>query len=66
MVEMTNKDHEVIVIGGGLAGTEATWQIARSGVRVTLYEMRPEQKSPAHIHDLAGGVLPIIQNTWQN
>ncbi|HEY9767728.1 MAG TPA: FADH(2)-oxidizing methylenetetrahydrofolate--tRNA-(uracil(54)-C(5))-methyltransferase TrmFO [Coleofasciculaceae cyanobacterium] len=38
----------VIVIGGGLAGTEAAWQIARAGVAVTLYEMRPIRTSPAH------------------
>ena len=43
---MTNK--KVTVIGGGLAGTEAAWQIARSGVPVSLYEMRPIKKSPAH------------------
>ncbi|HEY9651691.1 MAG TPA: methylenetetrahydrofolate--tRNA-(uracil(54)-C(5))-methyltransferase (FADH(2)-oxidizing) TrmFO, partial [Coleofasciculaceae cyanobacterium] len=36
------------VIGGGLAGTEAAWQIAQAGVPVILYEMRPVQKSPAH------------------
>jgi methylenetetrahydrofolate--tRNA-(uracil-5-)-methyltransferase len=38
----------VIVIGGGLAGTEAAWQIAQAGVEVTLYEMRPVKTSPAH------------------
>jgi len=36
------------VIGGGLAGTEAAWQIARAGVPVVLHEMRPEVRSPAH------------------
>ena len=36
------------VIGGGLAGTEAAWQIAKAGVSVVLHEMRPIQKSPAH------------------
>ncbi|HBE19158.1 MAG TPA: methylenetetrahydrofolate--tRNA-(uracil(54)-C(5))-methyltransferase (FADH(2)-oxidizing) TrmFO [Cyanobacteria bacterium UBA11149] len=36
------------VIGGGLAGTEAAWQIARAGVRVILHEMRPVRMSPAH------------------
>ncbi|NJO95851.1 MAG: FADH(2)-oxidizing methylenetetrahydrofolate--tRNA-(uracil(54)-C(5))-methyltransferase TrmFO [Pleurocapsa sp. CRU_1_2] len=39
---------KVIVIGGGLAGTEAAWQIAQAGVAVTLYEMRPVKTSPAH------------------
>lgn len=36
------------VMGGGLAGTEATWQIAQAGVPVILHEMRPERLSPAH------------------
>ena len=36
------------VIGGGLAGTEAAWQIAASGVPVILHEMRPQKSSPAH------------------
>ncbi|MGF1461104.1 MAG: FADH(2)-oxidizing methylenetetrahydrofolate--tRNA-(uracil(54)-C(5))-methyltransferase TrmFO [Leptolyngbyaceae cyanobacterium] len=36
------------VIGGGLAGTEATWQIAQAGVPVILHEMRPIKRSPAH------------------
>lgn len=36
------------VIGGGLAGTEATWQIAQAGVPVVLHEMRPQRTSPAH------------------
>ena len=36
------------VIGGGLAGTEAAWQVARAGVPVVLHEMRPVKKSPAH------------------
>ena len=42
---------EVIVIGGGLAGVEAAWQAARSGVNVRLYEMRPVQQTPAHRSD---------------
>ena len=41
-------DNKVIVIGGGLAGTEAAWQIAQAGVAVILYEMRPVRTSPAH------------------
>jgi len=43
--------NEVIVIGGGLAGVEAAWQAARSGVDVRLYEMRPVQQTPAHRSD---------------
>ncbi|WP_455477371.1 methylenetetrahydrofolate--tRNA-(uracil(54)-C(5))-methyltransferase (FADH(2)-oxidizing) TrmFO [Bartonella sp. B41] len=39
------------VIGGGLAGSEASWQIAQSGIPVILHEMRPEKKSDAHKTD---------------
>lgn len=38
----------LIVIGGGLAGTEAAWQAVQRGCTVTLYEMRPQKFSPAH------------------
>ena len=37
-----------MVIGAGLAGAEAAWQIANAGIKVTLFEMRPKKKSPAH------------------
>jgi methylenetetrahydrofolate--tRNA-(uracil-5-)-methyltransferase len=37
------------IIGGGLAGSEAAWQAAERGVRVTLYEMRPTRNTPAHV-----------------
>lgn len=43
--------HKVTVIGAGLAGSEAAWQIANQGVSVILYEMRPVRKTPAHITD---------------
>lgn len=36
------------IIGGGLAGCEAAWQAAQTGVRVALYEMRPHRRGPAH------------------
>ena len=39
---------EVKVIGAGLAGSEAAWQLAQRGLQVTLYEMKPHKKSPAH------------------
>src|SRR4051812_44191317 len=41
----------ITVIGGGLAGSEAAWQIARQGERVRLYEMRPVRQTPAHRTD---------------
>jgi methylenetetrahydrofolate--tRNA-(uracil-5-)-methyltransferase len=42
-------DQELLVIGGGLAGTEAAWQAAELGIRVRLYEMRPQRTTPAHV-----------------
>ena len=39
---------KVIIIGAGLAGSEAAWQAAELGAEVTLYEMRPEKSTPAH------------------
>ena len=41
----------VVVVGGGLAGSEAAWQAAERGVRVVLYEMRPFKMTPAHVSD---------------
>ena len=38
----------ITVIGGGLAGTEAAYQIAKRGIKVKLYEMKPKKYSPAH------------------
>ncbi len=45
---MTNNKQRIQVIGGGLAGTEAAWQIAQAGIPVVLYEMRPTRLTPAH------------------
>ncbi|MSQ77597.1 MAG: methylenetetrahydrofolate--tRNA-(uracil(54)-C(5))-methyltransferase (FADH(2)-oxidizing) TrmFO [Nitrospiraceae bacterium] len=39
---------DVVVVGGGLAGSEAAWQAASRGARVTLYEMRPKEPTKAH------------------
>jgi methylenetetrahydrofolate--tRNA-(uracil-5-)-methyltransferase len=41
----------VNVVGAGLAGSEAAWQIAKRGIKVTLYEMRPVKQTPAHHTD---------------
>lgn len=41
-------DRSVTVLGAGLAGTEAAWQVACAGIPVTLVEMRPARRSPAH------------------
>ncbi len=45
------KEPAIIVVGGGLAGSEAAWQAAERGVDVTLYEMRPHKTTPAHVSD---------------
>ena len=42
---------EVTVIGAGLAGSECAWQLAKRGINVTLREMKPEKKTPAHLTD---------------
>ena len=39
---------KVIIVGAGLAGSEAAWQAAKQGAEVTLYEMRPAKSTPAH------------------
>lgn len=43
--------YDLTVIGGGLAGSEAAWQAARFGLKVKLYEMRPQVPTPAHKTD---------------
>src|SRR5215218_8815098 len=48
---------EVSVIGGGLSGSEAAYQLAERGHWVTLYEMRPTRKTPAHQTDLLAEVV---------
>jgi NADPH-dependent 2,4-dienoyl-CoA reductase/sulfur reductase-like enzyme len=44
----TTMNPDLVVIGGGLAGTEASWQAAQRGLRVRLFEMRPEMMTGAH------------------
>ena len=44
-------DPSLVVVGGGLAGSEAAWQAAERGMRVTLFEMRPARATPAHVTD---------------
>lgn len=48
---------DVIVIGGGLAGTEAAWQLAQRGLNVKLYEMRPNKTTGAHVSDRLGELV---------
>src|SRR5687768_6582181 len=43
--------YRIHILGAGLAGSEAAWQIARAGLSCTLYEMRPARTTPAHKTD---------------
>lgn len=54
--DMEMSDH-LIVIGGGLAGAEAAWQAAKRGVKVRLYEMRPEKMTEAHATSSLGELV---------
>ena len=42
------KNKKVAIVGGGLAGSEAAWQLSLMGISSNLYEMRPNKKTPAH------------------
>ena len=44
-------EKQVTVVGAGLAGCEAAWQLAERGIAVTLCEMKPEKRTPAHHSD---------------
>ena len=44
-------NEHIIIVGAGLAGSEAAWQAAQAGMKVTLYEMRPNRNTPAHHSD---------------
>jgi len=54
---MTQNTHPIHVIGGGLAGSEAAWQIAEAGIPVVLHEMRPTKPTPAH---QTGGLAELV------
>lgn len=54
---------DIIVIGGGFAGTEAAMQLAKRGIKVTLYEMKPEKFSPAHSN--AGLAELVCSNSFK-
>ena len=49
--------NRVRIIGGGLAGAEAAWQLARRGVAVELYEMRPQRSTEAHAGNHLGELV---------
>ena len=54
----------VTVVGGGLAGSEAAWQLAQRGHRVTLHEMRPVRQTPAHRTDQLAEL--VCSNTFKS
>src|SRR5512139_3830604 len=45
------KFQPIHIVGGGLAGSEAAWQLAKAGIPVILHEMRPQRETPAHKTD---------------
>lgn len=49
--------HDITVVGAGLAGSEAAWQLANMGLKVRLVEMKPGKKTPAHQSDLFGELV---------
>ncbi|HEV7588140.1 MAG TPA: FAD-dependent oxidoreductase, partial [Longimicrobium sp.] len=55
---------EVTVVGGGLSGCEAAYQLAERGHDVTLYEMRPVRGTPAHQTDRLGEI--VCSNTFKS
>jgi methylenetetrahydrofolate--tRNA-(uracil-5-)-methyltransferase len=48
---------KLTIIGGGLAGSEAAWQAAERGIQVTLFEMRPQKSTGAHLTGLLGELI---------
>ena len=55
---------EVTVVGGGLSGSEAAWQLAERGHDVSLFEMRPVRGTEAHKTDLLGEI--VCSNTFKS
>src|ERR1044071_3106263 len=63
---MTSADarKEIHIAGGGLAGSEAAWQLAERGFRVVLHEMRPVRSTPAHQTDKLAEL--VCSNTFKS
>ena len=51
------KKQKVYIVGAGLAGSDAAWQLAQRGIEVCIYEMRPKQKSAAHKTDFCAELV---------
>ncbi|MFY4730913.1 methylenetetrahydrofolate--tRNA-(uracil(54)-C(5))-methyltransferase (FADH(2)-oxidizing) TrmFO [Nitrospira sp. BLG_2] len=60
LTEFVSSNHmrdDIVIVGGGLAGSEAAWQAANRGAKVTLYEMRPKEMTKAH---KTGGLAELV------
>lgn len=58
MINLIDDDRaKVKVVGAGLAGAEAAWQLALRGIQVELYDMKPQKRSPAHKSELFGELV---------
>ena len=55
---------ELTIVGGGLAGCEAAWQLAERGHRVAIHEMRPVRTTPAHRTDRLAEL--VCSNTFKS
>src|SRR5260221_682862 len=60
----THMTERVTIVGGGLAGSEAAWQLARRGVSVDLFEMRPVRPTEAHQTDRLSEL--VCSNSFRN
>jgi methylenetetrahydrofolate--tRNA-(uracil-5-)-methyltransferase len=56
-IQLMSNDDFINIVGGGLAGSEAAWQAARRGLRVRLFEMRPNRATGAH---RTGGLAELV------
>ena len=61
---MTHSLHPIHVIGAGLAGSEAAWQIARRGVPVVVHEMRPVRATA--VHKSSGFAELVFSNSFRS
>ena len=67
---MSPTDHLVTVVGGGMAGSEAAWQLAQRGIGVRLHEMRPSRPTPVHKSYACSSLtcgkpwLPMVELDW--
>ena len=55
----------VKIIGAGLAGCEAAWQLAQRGIPVELHEMKPEKMTPAHHSPEFAEPTPCAPTSWR-